>query len=574
MHTLKEPSSLLKNIYDSATHFAIITTDLGGKVTTWNIGAERILGFLKDDMIGCDLSRIFTTEDKAAGAVAEEIATAIATGRATDYRWHMRKNGCQFWADGMLTPILSDSNEIIGYLKILQDITERKTAHDEIIRLATVDPLTALANRRCFDTRTGEMIQLSARVGRSLQLFMIDLDRFKEVNDTHGHPAGDELLRQVASRLKGLSRESDFIGRLGGDEFGLLQIGPIDFASSGEFASKLVSCLADPFHIGDVVVQISASVGIASSPLDGTDPEELLKKADLALYKAKSAGRNRFHYFTDELDRIARKRRMDSEELRRVVSDRSFWLVYQPIVESTSGRATAMEALIRFPGPALSGYTVDYVIDLAREIGLISEIGGWVFGEACTQLRRWKDAGIVDLRISINTCAKELLDTSYLASIRSSLTQSGIAEADIDIELTERDAIDLNGVGSSVLQKLAADGFKLSLDDFGTGYSSLSSLRSLPMTTIKLDKSFLIDVPTDPDANAVTVAVISLAKALRLHVVAEGVEERKQAHFLQEMKCELFQGYLFSKPMPPIQATDWLLANRLNADRISFISYQ
>ena len=574
MRKSNEPMSLLKQIYDSATHFAIFTTDLDGKVNTWNLGAEKILGFSQEDMIGSDLSRIFTPEDQAVGDVEGEMATAAATGRAIDYRWHMRKNGCRFWADGVMMPIRSDNNEIIGYLKILQDITERKAAQDEICRLATVDPLTGLANRSCFNTRTNEMILLSTRVGQSLHLFMIDLDGFKEINDTHGHHAGDELLRQVAYRLKDASRESDFLARLGGDEFGLLQIGSPHLASSGVLAAKLVACLAHPFDIGGVAVQISASVGIASSPEDGTDPDDLLKKADLALYKAKSAGRNGFHYFTDELDRIASKRRIDSEELRKVVNERSFWLVYQPIVDSYTGRATAMEALIRFPGPILSGYPVDDTIDLAQKIGLISEIGIWVFGEACMQLRRWKDAGIVDLRICINTCAKELLDTSYLKSIKSSLTRCGVAESDIEIELTERDALDLNGVGSSVLDTLAAAGFKLSLDDFGTGYSSLSSLRSLPVATIKLDKSFLFDVPSEEDANAVTKAVIALAKDLRLQVIAEGVEDRNQARFLQELKCGSFQGYLFSKPMPPIQATEWLFANSAEADRTPFISFQ
>jgi diguanylate cyclase (GGDEF)-like protein/PAS domain S-box-containing protein len=574
MHTINQPGSLLKQIYDSATHFAIFTTDLEGKVNTWNLGAEKIFGFSVDDMIGSDLSRIFTQEDRAAGEMELEMITAAATGRATDNRWHLRKDGIQFWADGIMTPVRSDSKEIIGYLKILQDFTERKVEQDEMSRLATVDPLTGLANRSCFDARTKEMMLLSSRVKQSLQLFIIDLDGFKDINDTQGHPAGDELLRQVAGRLKDACRVTDFVARLGGDEFGLLRIGSTHLASSDVLASKLVACIAQPFEIGGVVIQISASVGIASSPEDGEDPDELLKKADLALYKAKSAGRNGFYYFTDELDRIVRKRRMDSDELRRVVKEGSFWLVYQPIVEGFTGRATSMEALIRFPGPILSNYSVDYAIDLAREIGLISEIGVWVFGEACRQLRKWKDAGIVDLRICINTCAKELLNEDYLTSIQSSVTRCGVAESDIEIELTERDALDLSGIGNFVLETLSANGFRLSLDDFGTGYSSLSSLRSLPMTTIKLDKSFLFDVPSEPDANAVTKAIIALASDLRLQVVAEGVEDRNQAQFLQKINCGSFQGYLFSKPMPPIQATEWLLANSAEADRAPFISFQ
>jgi diguanylate cyclase (GGDEF)-like protein/PAS domain S-box-containing protein len=569
MRTTIDPGTLLKHIYDSATDFAIFTTGLNGEVSSWNAGAERILGFSQEEIVGNDLSRIFTSEDIAAGEIQREMATAASTGRASDYRWHMRKDGRRFWADGVMTPIRDDGREIIGFLKILQDITERKTAQDEINRLATVDPLTGLANRAAFDKRTHEMIALCARGGQSLQLFMIDLDRFKEVNDTLGHQAGDELLRQVAHRLKEASRESDFVGRLGGDEFGFLQFGPAHLASGGVFASKIVERLARPFDIGDSTVQISASVGIASCPVDCANPEGLLKKADLALYKAKSAGRNCFHHFTEELDDIARKRSTDSEELRKVVAERRFWLEYQPIIDCSTGKATAMEALIRFPGPILSGYTVDYAIDLAREIGIISDIGGWVFAEACMQLMRWKSTGLSELRICINTCATELLDAGYLASIQSAMEQSGASAQDIEIELTERDAIDLMSVGSSVLGFLATAGFRLSLDDFGTGYSSLSYLRSLPVATLKLDKSFLCGVPAERDANAVAKAVITLANDLSLQVIAEGVEDRSQARFLQEMDCSAVQGFLFSKAMPSIPATEWLLANCVTANRPS-----
>lgn len=561
MHTTIDPATLLKHIYASATDFAIITTGLEGEVSSWNEGAERIFGFSQEEMVGGDLLRIFTPEDQAMGEDEREMATAVANGRASDYRWHMRKDGCRFWADGVMTLIRDDNNEVIGYLKILQDITERKTAQDEINRLATVDPLTGLANRSSFDARAHEMISLCARGNQHLLLFIIDLDRFKEVNDTLGHPAGDELLRQVASRLKDTSRESDYVARLGGDEFGLLQIAPAYPFSGGVLAAKIVAHLALPFDIGGSAVHISASVGIACCPADCVDADELFKKADIALYKAKSAGRNGYHHFTEELDWAARKRSMDSAELRKVVSERRFWLEYQPIVDCYTGRATAMEALIRFPGPFLSGYEVDYLINMAREIGLICDIGAWVFDEACMQLMKWKGEGMNDLKICINTCAKELLDAGYLASIRSAMARSGAKSSDIEIELTERDAIDLRSVGSLVLNDLAAAGFKLSLDDFGTGYSSLSYLRSLPVATLKLDKSFLFGVPSESDANAVARAVITLANEMNLHVVAEGVEDRAQARFLQKIDCAAFQGFLFSKAMPPTQATEWLLAN-------------
>lgn len=562
--------TLLRQIYASATEFAIYTTELDGKINSWNIGAERILGFSKEEMLGRDIAIIYTPENRFEGTLVREMAAASAKGKASASRWHLRKDGCQFWADGVLTPIRGDSNQIVGFLKILQDITERKTVQDEISRLAAVDVLTGLPNRSSFDVRMKEMVSLANRFGHSLEFFIIDLDRFKEVNDTHGHPAGDELLRQVASRLKDASRDSDFVARMGGDEFGLLQIGPSHPILNGVFASKLVACLAHPFDIGGISVQISASVGIACSPSDGTDTEVLLKKADLALYKSKNAGRNGYHYFTEDLDIIARKGRTDSNELRRVVDERQLWLEYQPIIDARTGRTIAMEALIRFPDPILSRYTVDYAINLARQTGIICEIGAWVFKEACTQMMQWKNAGIVGVRICINTCAKELLDANYLASIEASVTETGANTQDIEIELTERDAIDLKSIGSSVLDALVASGFNLSLDDFGTGYSSLSYLRSLPVATIKLDKSFLIDVPSEPEANAVAKAIISLAGELHLQVIAEGVENFAQAQFLQQIHCEAFQGFLFSKAMSPSRATEWLLNNDVSSNLPDF----
>lgn len=570
MRTTIDPATLLKHVYNSATFSAIFTTELDGTINSWNVGAETIFGFSEDDMLGTEISKIFTPEDRASGQVKREMATAASTGWASDCRWHMRKDGSRFWADGVMTPIHGDSNEIIGFLKILQNTTERKIVQDELARLSTVDLLTGLSNRGAFDTKTREMILLSARNEQSVHLFMIDLDGFKEVNDKLGHSAGDDLLRQVACRLKNAIRESDFLARFGGDEFGVLQIGPLYSTSSSVLASKLLDSLARPFYISGVSIEISASIGIACSPEDDSDSEALLNKADLALYKAKSAGRNCFHYFTDELDQIARKRRTDSDELRRVLTEKSLWLEYQPIIDSSTGQATAMEALVRFPGPILSVYPVDYTINLANEIGLICEIGTWVFGEACMQLMRWKDAGIIDVKICINTCAKELLDMGYLASIKTSITRSGIAEQDVEIELTERDAIDLKNLGSCVLNTLTDSGFKLSLDDFGTGYSSLSYLRSMPVTTIKLGKNFLLDVPSEPNANAMARAVMSLAKELNLNVTAEGVEDQAQAHFLREMDCTSFQGFLFSKAMPPIRATEWLLANSELANRSPF----
>ncbi len=562
MRTTIDPGDLLTHIYKSATDFAIFTVDLAGKVTSWNAGAEAILGYTEDQIIGTSFAVVFTPEDQARGEPSRELENAAASGKATDYRWHLRGSGERFWADGVMTPIRSDTGELIGYLKIMKDITDRKIAQDRIAWLSATDPLTGLANRASFDGRIHEMVALCTRGTQTLHLLLVDLDRFKEVNDTYGHPAGDELLRQVSRRLKEACRESDYVGRLGGDEFGILQMGANDSSMGGVLAAKIVAALARPFDIGGEQVQVSASIGIALCPDDSTEYISLLKKADLALYKAKSAGRSCYHFFTDELDRIAHKRNQDSDALRKAVAEQQFSLVYQPIVDRRTGQATAMEALVRFHNPLLAAYSVDYVIELSIELGLIYDIGKWVFREACMQLRRWQQSGIAGLTICINTCAKELLNESYLACIGDVMAETGVAPGDVEIELTERDAIDLNQAGSGVLARLVAAGFRLSLDDFGVGHSSLTYLRTLPVSTLKLDKAFLDDIPYESKANAIAKAVIALAEDLDLNVIAEGVEKEAQVQFLAAMNCAGYQGYLFSSAMPEPAATAWLLADR------------
>jgi diguanylate cyclase (GGDEF)-like protein len=385
---------------------------------------------------------------------------------------------------------------------------------------------------------------------------MIDLDQFKEVNDVMGHHAGDLLLRQSAQRIRAVSRESDFVARLGGDEFAMLQLNAPTPADGGMLAEKLLHELARPFLIGEREVKISASIGVAVCPDDATSPDGLLKKADLALYHAKSAGRNCFHYYTAQLDEAAHRKNTDHSELKRILAERALWLAYQPIVDAGSGRTIAMEALLRLSGPLGEG-TVDYVIGLAQETGLMPELGTWVFQRACAQLRQWHDAGLAP-RMCVNTCARELVDLRYQSQLEQAVADCGLSPGDIDIELTERDAIDLERTGSDVVARLHRRGFGMSLDDFGTGYSSLSYLRRLPVTAIKLDKSFLLGVPEDADANAVAGTVIKLAKDLRLGVIAEGVERCEQAEFLRRLGCNVFQGHLYSAALPSDQATAWL----------------
>ena len=550
------PDILLRHIYLNVRDFAIFTIDTRGVVTSWNLGAELIFGYAPAEMIGASMERLFTAGDQAESVHWQEMQQAERWERAADYRWHLRKDQSMFWADGVLTPIAGDDGQPTGYLQILRDVTERKLAQDEIRRLATIDVLTGLANRAAFDSRRSEMVSLAERTGQLLLLLMIDLDQFKEVNDELGHQSGDQLLQLTAQRIRAVSRESDYIARLGGDEFGLLQPHAPSPASGGTLAEKLLQELAQPFMIGGREVRISASIGIAVCPVDASTPDALLKKADLALYYAKNAGRNRYHYYTEALDEIAHRKNADHNELRRVLRDGSYWLDYQPIL-LPDGRTIAMEALLRLPG-ALGQQPVEYVIGLAGELGALPELGKGVMRRACAQLRQWIDGGLTGLRVCINTCAKELMHAGYLAQMDLVLADSGLEAEDVEIELTERDAIELERNGSQVLERLRERGLMVSLDDFGTGYSSLSYLRALPVTTIKLDKSFLHGVPGNDDANAVVRMVIQLAQDLRLSVIAEGVENLDQANFLGDAGCTAFQGFLYSPALSVDAATDWL----------------
>ncbi|NYE60913.1 diguanylate cyclase (GGDEF)-like protein/PAS domain S-box-containing protein [Duganella sp. 1224] len=550
------PDLLLRHIYLNVRDFAIFTIDTGGMVTSWNLGAELIFGYAPAEIIGLGTERLFTPEDQAAGEHWHEMAQAARWQRGADYRWHLRKDQSTFWADGVLTPIAGDDGAPVGYLKILRDITDRKLAQDEIRRLATIDGLTGLANRAAFDTRRSEMVSLAERTGQLLLLLMIDLDQFKEVNDVLGHQSGDQLLQQVAQRIRAVSRESDYVARLGGDEFGLLQPYAPSPASGGMLAEKLLHELAQPFLIGGREVRVSASIGIAVCPVDAATPDALLNKADLALYQAKKDGRNRYHYYTAALDELAHRKNADHTELRRVLRTGSYWLEYQPIL-AVDGRPVAMEALLRLPD-FLGQQPVEYVIGLAGELGALPELGKGVIRRACAQLRQWRDAGITDLRICVNTCAKELLDPDYLGHLDGMLAEFGLAAGDVEIELTERDAIELERSGSHIIEQLRARGLMVALDDFGTGYSSLSYLRALPVNTIKLDKSFLRGVPGSDDANAVVRMVVQLAQDLRLNVIAEGVEQPEQAAFLGAAGCGAFQGFLYTPALRAEEATAWL----------------
>jgi diguanylate cyclase (GGDEF)-like protein/PAS domain S-box-containing protein len=556
---LMEESSLLKAILDSSTDYSIIVADRNGIIKSWNAGAEQITGFDQHEVVGKSLDFLFPQEDCAHNAPQKERDAAQYGGRYADQRWLLRKDGSRFWADSVTTPIKDAGGDVVGFLKILRDHTEKMRADEEILTCARLDALTGLANRASFKARLAEMVASTLRSGQLLILQMIDLDYFKEVNDTLGHHTGDELLQQAAQRMRSVTRDTDFIARIGGDEFVVLQPNAHSPEVGGSLANKLLDVLSKPYQIDGHEVSSGASIGVAVCPQDASEPEQLLKKADLALYRVKKTGRGGFSCFTEHLDEEAHKRNRDLSELRRAVAEHAFWLAYQPKVDGLTGAPIALEALLRCDNALLSTYPIDHVIALAREAGLMPRIGAWVLAQACTQARQWQDAGLPHIRVCVNICTRELMDPEICRQIGMTLERSGLQPGHLEIEVTEAQLFDSKEQGVANLKALRARGTLIAIDDFGSGYSSLSYLRWLPVDSLKLDRTFLPSVPQDAQGSAIARGVINLAHSLKLDVIAEGVESAEQVEFLRKERCEQLQGYYFSRPLDAAAMTSWLM---------------
>ena len=556
--TLLSHKLLLDSIYKSATDFGIITYDKNRVVTSWNVGAQHIIGYSSDEMLGHSADRIFVQQDRDNRIPESETIKALQQGRAADYRWHMRKDGTLFWADGVVTPMFDDNHQHIGYLKILRDITSRKIAEEEMQQLANFDKLTGLVNRFSFDRKLREFIAMSRRNQQSMALLALDLDRFKDVNDTFGHHVGDLLLKLAAQRMQQSARDTDVIARLGGDEFAVLLPNLQQWESAGDIARKLILSLTQPFQIEGREVFIGCSVGIAIWPQDTEDPFLLMNKADQALYRAKKRHPGNYQYFTHSLDVAAHQRSVNLNELRSAVSKREYTLAYQPIIDTRTGSVCQMEALLRFSNEKLSNVPLDNLINLAVESGLMPDISFEVLQEACRDLRSWKTQGCDDVRISINMCARELGDRQTPRRIDRILNEAGVEARDLNIEITEREILSLGTDVLKILENFRKRGLSLALDDFGTGYSALSYLQHLPLDSVKLDRGFLQHLDKHEPSRQIVRAIISLAKALNLGIIAEGVETHEQVEFLRKEKCDALQGYFYSVPLTADKVVSWL----------------
>ena len=432
-----------------------------------------------------------------------------------------------------------------GSVVIFEDVTERNNAQERIARLARFDELTGLANRTQFRERIAAMLAAVKDRDNHLAIHLIDLDRFKTVNDTLGHPIGDLLLKEAAARLSSLVRPTDMITRFGGDEFVILQTNTSRQQDAHALAVRIAKSLKEPFHIAGHRIDIGASIGIAMSPHDGLDADELIKKADMALYAAKSNGGGNHRFFAIEMEDAAQERRALELDLREAIALDQFELHYQPLVDLHTGRVTACEALLRWTHPVRGNIAPSVFIPVAEETGLIIALGEWVLNRACADASNWPR----DVRVAVNLSPVQFRDEGLGLQVVAALAKSGLAAQRLELEVTERLLLEDNDSTLETMHQLQDLGVSLSLDDFGTGYSSLNYLRKFPFQKIKIDRSFITDLGDGRDARAIIGAVASLGAGLDKIVVAEGIETEEQMTLVRSQGCHEGQGYLFGKPM-------------------------
>ncbi len=535
--------------FSDATSEGIVFIEQG-VIVDCNEAAARMVRLAVNELIGRANADFISPES------LETVVNNIRSGFERPYEVTLvRADGTRFAADLVGKDIVSSGKTV--RMTAIRDISDRKQAEARIQFLAHHDTLTHLPNRALLMDRLQVLLATARRQKSLVGVLFIDLDNFKTINDSLGHYAGDELLKRVAGRLQSCLRGADMVGRLGGDEFVVVIT---DLATPEDIvpvAEKISEAISEPFSLEEQVLSVSGSIGIAVFPKDGETPDTLIRNADAAMYLAKDRGRSNFQYFMPSLNKSAFQALAMESGIRKAIKKVEFLLHYQPEVMAKTGAVSTIEALIRWKHPELGLLGPDQFISVAEHRGLIMPIGRWVMNEAIRQARVWADDGI-KVPIAVNLSAVQFKQRDLVEDIAARLREHGVSGEMLELELTESLFMEDVNAMSRTLHQLKDLGISLAVDDFGTGYSSLSYLKRYPIDKIKIDRSFIRDVPTDPDDVAITLAIIGLATSLGLKVVAEGVENQTQLDFLEENHCDCIQGFLISQPLDPQGMLAWL----------------
>ncbi|WBS05719.1 EAL domain-containing protein [Pseudoduganella sp. SL102] len=539
---LQHQAQILDQIHES-----VVTMDQHGFITSWNKGAERLFGYTPVEAIGRNILFLYDDEDPTF-----HDPFLMQGGRLMEVR-RKKKSGEVFWASLSLSPLVDANDRSTGLIAYLTDITERKQAEERIHHLAYYDALTGLPNRTLLTKLVDQALSVAQRTKSHGCVLFIDLNRFKLINDTLGRVAGDQLLREVAQRFRMALREQDVVARLNGDEFAVGLFELTQHYEAGTVAQKLMAALSQPFLIDGHDLRVGAAIGISVYPEDGQDAETLLRQADIAMYRAKQGAEvDGVAFYSADMNQGMHERMRIESGLRHALGSNQLLLHYQPKFSIGDGSIIGAEALVRWQHPERGMVPPGEFIPLAEATGLVVQVGEWVLEAVCAQAQAWKRAGMRPIRLAVNVSAREFTAT-LPDRVQNTLRRYELEPEWLELEITESTLMHNIDRVIAIMDRISALGVTLSLDDFGTGYSSLSYLKRFPIDTLKIDRSFTTGIPHDSSDCAIASTIVSISRQLSLRVIAEGVETVDQLTFLERAGCDEVQGYLYSRPLPPLE---------------------
>ncbi|MDC0598252.1 EAL domain-containing protein [Gammaproteobacteria bacterium] len=525
--------------------------DASGKFIHVNQQLCKMLGYTREELLNLTIKKISHPDDEK---VTDEIRAQLRSGEISSFKMekrYLRKDKTPIWVGLTIAVSRGPNNEALYDVSVIEDISARREAEERVQYLATHDGMTSLPNRVLFHQLLKHAIESAERYKRKFAVLFIDLDRFKQINDTLGHEAGDILLIEMSKRFKGCLRTSDVVARLGGDEFVVLVQEISDPSQVAVVARNILSVAMKPLEIMDQECRVTASIGICMYPEEAQDEQTLMQNADMAMYLAKEEGKNNFQFYSKDIKSLSIEKLALESNLRQAMDRDEFEVHYQAKVNVKSGSINGVEALLRWNSLALGPVSPAQFIPLTEEMGLIVPLGRWVLKTACEQNRAWQDKGLPNVCISVNLSPRQFQDAELIPYIKEVLEETGIEPQYLELEITESMVMHNTETALVKLNELKEMGVSIAIDDFGTGYSSLSQLKHFPVDTLKIDRSFIRELPTDMEDMAITEAIIAMGKMLGLTVVAEGVETAEQQTFLSEHACDEIQGFHFSKPVSP-----------------------